>query len=291
MEKKNVLILGVLAVGLILIMQLFNLQILNDQYKLTAENNAFKYVTRYPVRGLILDRNNNILVGNKNTYDIMVTPIEVKAFDTLDFCSIFNLDTLYVREKFKEYRKYRRKIGYQSLTFLKQVSSVQYSIFIEKAYKFPGFSAISRNSRNYPFAAGANLFGYVTEVDAEFLKKNPEYRSGDYVGASGLEKSYEDVLKGEKGYNILLRDVHNRIQSSFEDGAHDKDAIPGKDLVSTIDGDLQQYGEELMQNKVGSVVAIEPSTGEILALISSPGINIEQLASISKHYKEIVNDP
>ena len=291
MEKKNVLILGVLAVGLILIIQLFNLQILNDEYKITAENNAYKYVTRYPVRGLILDRNNNILVGNKNTYDIMVTPIEVKAFDTLDFCSIFNLDTLYVREKFKEYRKYRRKIGYQSLTFLKQVSSVQYSIFIEKAYKFQGFSAISRNSRNYPFAAGANLFGYVTEVDAEFLKKNPEYRSGDYVGASGLEKSYEDVLKGEKGYNILLRDVHNRIQSSFDDGAHDKDAIPGKDIVSTIDGYLQQYGEELMQNKVGSVVAIEPSTGEILALISSPGINIEQLATISKHYKEIVNDP
>ena len=291
MEKKNVLILGVLAIGLILIIQLFNLQILNDQYKITAENNAYKYVTRYPVRGLILDRNNNILVGNKNTYDIMVTPIEVKEFDTLDFCSIFNMDTLYVRDKFKEYRKFRRKIGYQSLTFLKQVSSVQYSIFIEKAYKFPGFSAVSRTSRNYPFAAGANLFGYVTEVDADFLKKNPSYRSGDYVGASGLEKSYEDVLKGEKGYNILLRDVHNRIQSSFEDGAHDKNAIPGKDLVSTIDGHLQQYGEQLMQNKVGSVVAIEPSTGEILALISSPGINIEQLATINKHYKEIVNDP
>lgn len=291
MEKKNVLIIGVLAVGVILILQLFNLQILNDQYKITAENNAYKYVTRYPVRGLIMDRNGNILVGNKNTYDIMVTPIEVKEFDTLDFCSIFNLDTLEVRAKFKEYRKYRRRIGYQALTFLKQVSNVQYSIFMEKAYKFPGFSAVSRTARNYPFAAGANLFGYVTEVDADFIKKNPEYKSGDYVGASGLEKSYEDVLKGEKGYNILLRDVHNRIQSSFEDGAYDKNAIPGKDILSTIDGHLQQYGEQLMQNKVGSVVAIEPSTGEILALISSPGIDIEQLASISKHYKEIVNDP
>lgn len=291
MEKKNVLIIGVLAVGLILVLQLFNLQILNDQYKITAENNAYKYVTRYPVRGLIMDRNGNILVGNKNTYDIMVTPIEVKEFDTLDFCSIFNLDTLEVRQKFKEYRKNRRRIGYQALTFLKQVSSVQYSIFMEKAYKFPGFSAISRTSRNYPFAAGANLFGYVTEVDADFIKKNPGYRSGDYVGASGLEKSYEGVLKGEKGYNILLRDVHNRIQSSFEDGAHDKNAVPGKDIISTIDGHLQQYGEHLMQNKVGSVVAIEPSTGEILALISSPGIDIDQLASISKHYKEIVNDP
>lgn len=291
MEKKDILIAGVLAVGLILVLQLFNLQILNKQYKITAENNAYKYVTRYPVRGLIMDRNGNILVGNKNTYDIMVTPIEVKEFDTLDFCSIFNLDTLEVRAKFKEYRKYRRRIGYQALTFLKQVSNVQYSIFMEKAYKFPGFSAVSRTSRNYPFAAGANLFGYVTEVDADFIKKNPEYRSGDYVGASGLEKSYEDVLKGEKGYNILLRDVHNRIQSSLEDGAHDKDAVPGKDIISTIDGHLQQYGEQLMKNKVGSVVAIEPATGEILALISSPGIDIEQLASISKHYKDIVNDP
>lgn len=291
MERKDVLIIGVLAVGLILVLQLFNLQILNDQYKITAENNAYKYVTRYPVRGLIMDRNGNILVGNKNTYDIMVTPIEVKEFDTLDFCSIFNLDTLDVRAKFKEYRKYRRKIGYQALIFLKQVSNVQYSIFMEKSYKFPGFSAVSRTSRSYPFAAGANLFGYVTEVDADFLKKNPGYRSGDYVGASGLEKSYEDVLKGEKGYNILLRDVHNRIQSSFEGGAYDKNAVPGKDIISTIDGHLQQYGETLMQNKVGSVVAIEPSTGEILALISSPGINIEQLATINKHYKEIVNDP
>ena len=291
MERKNVLIFGVLVVGLILVMQLFNLQILNDEYKITAENNAYKYVTRYPVRGLILDRNNNILVGNKNTYDIMVTPIEVKEFDTLDFCSIFGLDTLEVRAKFKEYRKYRRRIGYQSLTFLKQVSSIQYSIFIEKAYKFKGFSAVSRNSRNYPFAAGANLFGYVTEVDQKFLNNNPEYRSGDYVGASGLEKSYEHLLKGEKGYSILLRDVHNRIQSSFEDGAYDKAAVPGQDIVSTIDGYLQQYGEQLMQRKVGSVVAIEPSTGEILALISSPGINIGQLASISKHYKEISTDP
>ncbi len=291
MEKKTVLILGVLAVGLILIMQLFNLQILKDEYKITAENNAYKYVTRYPVRGLILDRNNNILVGNKNTYDIIVTPIEVKQFDTLDFCSIFNLDPLEVREKFKEYRKYRRKIGYQSRVFLKQVSDVQYSIFIEKAYKFPGFSAVSRTSRNYPFAAGANLFGYITEVDQKFLNNNPDYRSGDYVGASGLEKSYEHLLKGEKGYSILLRDVHNRIQSSFENGAYDKAAVPGKDIVSTIDGYLQQYGEELMQNKVGSLVAIEPSTGEILALISSPGINIEQLASINKHYNEIANNP
>lgn len=291
MERKNILIAGVVAVGLILILQLFNLQILNEEYKITAENNAYKYITRYPVRGLILDRNNNILVGNKNTYDILITPIEVKAFDTLALCEIFALDIGTVREKLKEYKKNRRRIGYQTITFVKQVSSAQYSVFAEQAYKFPGFSGLPRTSRNYPFNAGANLFGYLTEVDNNFLSKHPDYKRGDYVGASGLELAYEDVLKGKKGYSILLRDVHNRIQSSFADGKYDVDAVPGKDIVTTIDGNLQQYGEELMQNKVGSLVAIEPATGEILTIVSSPGIDIDKLASISKHYQEISTDP
>ena len=291
MERKNILIAGVVAVGLILILQLFNLQILNEEYKITAENNAYKYITRYPVRGLILDRNNNILVGNKNTYDILITPIEVKAFDTLALCEIFSLDIGTVREKLKEYKKNRRRIGYQTITFVKQVSSAQYSVFAEQAYKFPGFSGLPRTSRNYPFNAGANLFGYLTEVDNNFLSKHPDYKRGDYVGASGLELAYEDVLKGKKGYSILLRDVHNRIQSSFADGKYDVDAVPGKDIVTTIDGNLQQYGEELMQNKVGSLVAIEPATGEILTIVSSPGIDIDKLANISKHYQEISSDP
>ena len=291
MERKNILIAGVVIVGLLLIIQLFNLQILNEEYKITAENNAYKYITSYPVRGLILDRDNNILVGNKNTYDILITPIEVKAFDTLALCKIFSLEIETVREKLKEYRKNRRKIGYQTITFIKQVPSAQYSVFAEQAYKFPGFSGLPRTSRNYPFNAGANLFGYLTEVDNNFLSKNPDYKRGDYVGASGLEQAYEDVLKGQKGYSILLRDVHNRIQSSFADGKYDVDAIPGKDIVATIDGHLQQYGEELMQNKVGSLVAIEPETGEILAIVSSPGIDIEKLANINKYYQEIINDP
>lgn len=291
MNRKNILIAGVAAVGLILILQLFNLQILNDKYKITAENNAYKYITRYPVRGLILDRNNNILVGNKNTYDIQVTPIEVKEFDTVALCRIFSLKIEDVRQKMKEYYKNRRKIGYQTITFLKQVSSKEYSVFAEQSYKFPGFSGLPRTSRNYPFNAGANLFGYLTEVDNKFLSKNPQYKRGDYVGASGLEQAYEDVLKGKKGCRILLRDVHNRTLSSFANGQHDTNAVPGKDIVTTIDGNLQQYGEQLMQNKVGSLVAIEPSTGEILTIVSSPGIDIDKLANINKYYQEIVTDP
>ncbi|MEG0517818.1 MAG: penicillin-binding transpeptidase domain-containing protein [Bacteroidales bacterium] len=291
MDKKDILIIGIVIVGIILILQLFNLQLLNEEYKITAGNNAYKYETRYPVRGLILDRNNNILVGNKTTYDIMITPAEVKAFDTLDFCNIFALNPIDVREKLKEYKRNRKKVGYQTFTFVKLVSSEEYSVFAEKAYRFPGFGAISRTSRNYPFNAGANLFGYITEVDTSYLRKNPSYKRGDYVGATGLEQSYEGVLKGEKGYNIYLRDVHNRVQSSFANGKYDITAIPGKDIITTIDGSIQQYGEELMKNKVGSLVAIEPSTGEILALISSPGIDINKLASISKYYQEIVTDP
>lgn len=289
--KSQILIIGVAIVCLVLVAKLFFLQIVDEEYKISAENNAYKYVTIYPVRGLILDRNGNILVSNRNSYDIMVTPVDLQPFDTAALCRIFSINKEFVREKIAEYRKNRRKIGYQSVVFLKQVSEREYGVFLEQSYKFPGFSGVSKSIRDYPYNAGANLFGYTTEVSEEFLEKNPSYRMGDYVGASGLELSYESVLKGEKGYTIMQRDVHNRILSPLAGGAYDKDAVPGKDIVTTIDGELQQYGEYLMQNKIGSVVAIEPSSGEILSLISSPGIEISKIANISKYYNQIINDP
>ena len=289
--KSQILIIGVAIVCLVLVTKLFFLQIVDEEYKISAENNAYKYVTIYPVRGLILDRNGNILVSNRNSYDIMVTPVDLQPFDTAALCRIFSINKEFVREKIAEYRKNRRKIGYQSVVFLKQVSEREYGVFLEQSYKFPGFSGVSKSIRDYPYNAGANLFGYTTEVSEEFLEKNPSYKMGDYVGASGLELSYESVLKGEKGYTIMQRDVHNRILSPLAGGAYDKDAVPGKDIVTTIDGELQQYGEYLMQKKIGSVVAIEPSSGEILSLISSPGIEISKIANISKYYNQIINDP
>ena len=289
--RSQILIIGVAIVCLVLVTKLFFLQIVDEEYKISAENNAYKYVTIYPVRGLILDRNGNILVSNRNSYDIMVTPVDLQPFDTAALCRIFSINKEFVREKIAEYRKNRRKIGYQSVVFLKQVSEREYGVFLEQSYKFPGFSGVSKSIRDYPYNAGANLFGYTTEVSEEFLEKNPSYKMGDYVGASGLELSYESVLKGEKGYTIMQRDVHNRILSPLAGGAYDKDAVPGKDIVTTIDGELQQYGEYLMQNKIGSVVAIEPSSGEILSLISSPGIDISKIANISKYYNQIINDP
>ncbi|MCK9303811.1 MAG: penicillin-binding transpeptidase domain-containing protein [Bacteroidales bacterium] len=290
-KRNNILIIGIIAVSAIIAVRLFSLQILDKEYKITASNNAFRYETRYPARGLILDRDGNILVGNETSYDIMVTPYEVRDFDTLDLCGIFSLDPLTVRETFKEYRKNRKRIGYQSLPFVKQISFREYALFIEKSYKFEGFSAVSRTIRSYPCNAGANLLGYITEVDTAFLRRNPEYKRGDYVGRTGLEQSYEGLLRGRKGYNIYLRDVHNKVKSGFADGKYDMDAIPGKNLISSIDAPLQKYGEDLMKNKAGSLVAIEPSTGEILTLVSSPGIDVEKLASINKYFAELVKDP
>lgn len=290
-RKSRILIAGVVIAALILVVKLFYLQIVDEEYKISAENNAYKYAMLYPVRGAIFDRNKELLVGNKNSYDLLVTPMEVSEFDTLSLCRIFDLDKDEVVAKFAQYRKDRRKIGFQSLTFLKHISAEQYGVYAEQAYRFPGFSIVSKTSREYMLNAGANLWGYVTEVSPEFLKEHPEYKMGDYVGATGLEKAYEEHLRGEKGYNIYLRDVHNKVRSSFANGAYDKKAVAGENLVTTIDAHLQQYGETLMQNKVGSAIAIEPSTGEILAIVSSPGIDIDKLANIGKYYREIANDP
>lgn len=291
LEKKNIIVLGIVAAFVIIAIRLFDVQIVNKDYRVTADNNALKYEIRYPARGLILDRNHEVIVSNRIIYDIMVTPVEVREFDTASFCGIFDIDTSFVNGKFREYRQFRSKVGFRTLTFLNHVSNEQYNMFAENLYKFPGFSGIPRTSRTYPFNAGGNLLGYVSEVDATYLKRNPSYKMGDYAGRTGMEEAYEDILKGEKGYKIYLRDAHNRIKDHYMNGDYDKPAIEGKDVVTTIDARLQAYGESLMHNKVGSLVAIEPSSGEILTMVSSPGINVSQLAEINKYYQDIVSDP
>ena len=290
-NRRGIVVTAIVIAFAVIAFRLFQVQILDKEYRITAENNALKYETLYPARGRILDRNGDVLVDNKLTYDIMVTPFDVKPFDTLAFCRIFDLDTAYVNEKFREYRRYKRRIGYQSLVFCRQVTSEQYNMFIEKNYQFPGFYGVRRTSRSYPHAGGGNLYGYISEVDPDYLKEHPEYKSGDYVGKTGMEESYETLLRGEKGYNIYLRDAHGRLKEHYEDGLYDKEAVAGTDVTTTIDGVLQAYGEQLMKNKVGSLVAIEPATGEILTMVSSPGIDVSLLADINKHYKDIVRDP
>ena len=291
-SRRTKLIIGLLVAAGILLGRIFYIQIINDRYKRDASNNSMVYDIIYPTRGAIYDRNGKILVGNKVAYDILVTPREVQPFDTLALARVLEVPLELIKEKMAEYSANKRKIGFQSVVMLKQISVETYMRFDEVKYMFPGFKGQSRSIRDYPVNAGGNLLGYVSEVDQAFLDKHSdEYRRGDYAGKTGIEAAREKDLRGEKGYHIYLRNSHNQIEEPYNGGADDVEAVPGHDIVTTIDADLQQYGQELMKNKVGSIVAIEPSTGEILALVSSPGIDVEQLADIGKYYGEISKNP
>ena len=279
--------IGLCLMACVLIAKLFAIQILDDKYKINASNNSMVYDIIYPTRGIIYDRNGKIIVGNKVAYDILVTPKEVEPFDTLLLADALNITPEFLRGKMAEYRKNRKRIGYQSMVMLKQIPPETYMKFAEIQYKFKGFKGQVRSIRDYPVNAGGNLLGYVSEVDQSYIKRHP----GDYAGKTGIEAAREKELRGKKGYHIYLRNSHNQIEDKYRDGEMDQEAVPGKDIVTTIDADLQQYGQLLMQNKVGSLVAIEPSTGEILTMVSSPGIDVEMLADIGKHYTEIVSDP
>lgn len=292
-ERQTRLVIGLCAFALILIIRLFYIQLVDRSYRDLSKANAMVHVPIYPTRGLIKDRNGKILVGNKVCYDILVTPIEIKhQFDTTTFCNIFGVSREFMRDKFKEYRMYRKRIGYQSLILIKQVEPETYMKFAEVAMNFPGFRGQARTIRQYPYNAGGNLLGYVSEVDRDYIDKHPgEYRSGDYAGKTGIEAARETDLRGIKGDQIYLRNNRNQIETRYMDGEMDVEAVPGHDIVTTIDAELQNFGQQLMDGKVGSLVAIEPKTGEILTLVSSPGIDVDQLADIGKHYSEIVKNP
>ena len=292
LDRTNKLLTGLAVAAAILIGKLFYIQIIDDSYKTDASNNSMVHAVIYPTRGIIYDRNGKILVGNKVAYDMLVTPKEVGVFDTLELCDILEISPEFLKEKMDGYYRDRRKIGYRSVVMLTHLPPEIYMRFAEVAYRFPGFRGQARNIRDYPYNAGGNLLGYISEVSAKDIENNPEvYKAGDYIGKTGIEATCEEYLRGEKGYNIFLRNSHNRIESRYKDGEMDKEAIPGKDIVATIDAELQHYGQELMKNKVGSLVAIEPSTGEILTLVSSPGIDVDILADIGSHYREIAENP
>ena len=291
-NRSRVLLSGLVVVAIILLGKLFYIQIIDDKYKINASNNSMVYDIIYPTRGIIYDRNGKIIVSNKVTYDILVTPREVTPFDTLLLASVLETTPEFIKEKMAEYSRNRKKIGYQSMVMLKQIKPETYMKFAEIQYNFPGFRGQVRSIRDYPVNAGGNLLGYVSEVDQKYIESHPgEYRSGDYAGKTGIEAAREKDLRGEKGYHIYLRNSRNQIERPYKEGEMDKEAVPGHDIVTTIDADLQQYGQELMKNKVGSLVAIEPKTGEILSLVSSPGVDVSMLADISQHYNEIIKDP
>ena len=290
-RKYNKIRIGLAVFAALLLGRLFYIQIINDKFKTDALNNSIVYETIYPPRGVIYDRAGEVLVGNQATYDILVTPREISALDTLALARVLGVEPDFVREKLDYYRTYRTRIGFKTLVFLKHVDEDIYMRFSEVEYRFPGFRGQIRTERMYPFNAGGNLLGYVSEVDADYIRKHPEYKGGDNVGRTGLEAARETDLRGEKGYHIYLRDSRNRVLTSYNDGEDDKLAVPGRDIHTTIDAHLQQYGQQLMKGRKGSLIAIEPSTGEILALVSSPGIDVDVLANLGSNYDKLMSDP
>lgn len=290
-DRKYVIIAIFSCIILIFLARLFYIQIIDDQYKLTARNQAFRYITDYPARGNIFDRNGKRLVYNQAAYDLMVIPRQVKQLDTVEFCNVMGIDKETFRKKMLKAILPPNSSRKPSI-FEKEISVEHSSVLQERLYKFSGFFLQPRTLRKYPDPIAAHLLGYVGEVSEKITDTSAYYNDGDYIGISGIEKSYENILRGKKGVHIEVVDVHNRPMGSYMNGIYDTAAVAGQNLVCTIDAELQAYGEKLMQNKIGSVVAIEPSTGEVLAFISSPTYDPNLLIGsvLPKNYKVLQKD-
>lgn len=288
-KRRNIIILIFVLIGLVFAIKLFRLQVLDTSYKRNATNNVLREVVEYPSRGLIFDRNGELLVFNQAAYDLMATPREIKSFDTTELCGILDISKESLIRELKKAKIYSR---YKPSIIVKQISPERYALLQEKMYKYNGFYFQTRTLRSYNYNIAAHVLGYVGEVNSRNIEEDPFYKPGDYIGVTGLEKSYEKELRGKKGAKFFLVDVYNRVKGAYDQGKLDTSAVKGSDIVSTIDAQLQLYAEELMQNKAGSVVAIEPSTGEILAFLSSPAYSPEDLVGREriKNFPLLVSD-
>ncbi len=296
LEKRKYVIGGFLVIiALIYLIRLFDLQIQDGRYKASADSNAFLKKTIYPSRGLIYDRNGELVVYNQPAYDVMLIPRDVQPFDTIDFCRTLNITPEQLVKRFADMRDKRLNPGYSSYTpqrLIAQLSSQDYGRLQEKLYRFPGFFIQKRILRQYNHASAANVLGNIREVSAKDIENDDYYAAGDYTGDLGVEKSYEKHLRGSKGVEILIRDARGRIQGRYEDGAHDIAPLSGRDLKLSLDIKLQEYAESLLVGKRGAVVAIEPATGEILCLASNPTYDPRLLVGRERgnNYKALLND-
>ena len=276
LEKRRFVIAGlIIVISVLYIVRLFNLQVADETFKKNAYSNAFLRKTIYPSRGMIYDRKGRLIVFNQPAYDITIVPKEIENLDTLDLCQSLNITRAQFLKIMSDMKDRRRNPGYSRYTnqlFMSQLSAEECGVFQEKLFKFRGFYIQRRTIRQYSYNAAAHALGDIGEVSAKEMEADEEgyYIRGDYVGKLGVEKSYEKYLRGEKGIEILLRDAHGRIQGHYMDGEYDRPSVPGKNLTLSLDIDLQMLGERLLKNKIGSIVAIEPETGEILCLVSSP---------------------
>ena len=278
-----------ILVALSFIIRLFYLQVIDNSYKLSAENIVLRSVVQYAPRGRVFDRKGELLVYNEAAYDLMIIPRQLKNPDTLVLCKLLGIS----REDFdKQLKKAKHYSYYKPSVFTKQISKDDAGALGEELYRFPGFYLQTRTLRKYPFPVAAHLLGSIGEVNQKEIDKDAFYHSGDYIGKSGIEKYYEKDLRGKKGLKVLAVDVHNREKGSYQKGKYDTLAVAGKDIFVGLDAHLQSYGEQLMQNKKGSIVAIDPATGEILAMVSSPAYDPNMLVGRqrSKNYTALQND-
>lgn len=275
-KRKYVIGAAAVVIVLVYIFRLFDLQIMTDDYKKNADSNAFLNKIQYPSRGAIYDRNGKLLVFNQPAYDITFVPREVAHLDTLDFCRALNITYEQFLKRMKDVKNRWMNPGYSKYThqvFMTQLSAEECGVFQEKLFKFPGFYIQRRTIRQYTYNSSGHVLGDIGEVSKRDIEKDNYYIRGDYIGTQGIEKSYEKYLRGEKGVEVLLRDAHGRIQGHYMNGELDRPSVPGKNLTLGLDIDLQLLGERLLQNKIGAIVAIEPATGEILCMVSSPSFD------------------
>jgi penicillin-binding protein 2 len=287
---RKVLLPALIVIGAsLLIIRVFYLQIIDDSFKLKSENNAIKIKYDYPERGYIYDRNGVLLVANQPSYDIMVIPRELNKTDTLEFCKLLNISKEDFIKKIEKAKVYSPRLP---SVFLAQLNKNEFAAFQEKIRKFEGFYFQKRALRDYEVDYGANIFGFITQVNEKLIAKNPYYKSGDLIGQQGVEQSYENILRGIKGVKYFQKDKFNREIGSYKDGKYDTIAVQGEDINLTIDAEIQKYGEQLMINKRGGIVAIEPKTGEILALVTAPSYDPGILVGRqkSKNYTKLYHD-
>ncbi len=287
-DRRVILYAAVAVLFAVIVLRLFWIQILDPQYKRSASNNVLRYEVQYPTRGEVYDRNGEFLVQSKEVYDLMVIPREVRPFDTLLMCSILGVEKTELAKTLERARKHSPWQASMIFEMLPKDIKLQLD---ERG--FTGFHTVYRNIRSYPRKVGGNLLGYVGRATEGDLKRDPFYRAADYVGRSGVERAYETVLRGKKGVKVNMVDVHGIIQGSYADGIYDTMPVQGTAITTTIDLRLQALGEELLRNKVGSIVAIEPATGEILMMVSAPTYDPEVLVGrgIGQNYMSLLDNP
>jgi penicillin-binding protein 2 len=292
--RKLLLLSLVLISGIAFTARLFYLQVYDTSFQMLSNNNAVKRVSDYPQRGYIFDRHGKLLVANQPSYDVMVIPRNIKAFDTLELCQMLSLEREELEDILERARRYSPRLP---SVVIPQLTKGEYAYLSEKMYKYKGFYIQKRSLRDYQVDHSANVLGYIAEVNERIIRENPYYQMGELIGMQGVEKQYESELRGRKGVKYIQKDRFNKDIGSYKEGQFDTLPERGRDIVLTIDSKLQEYGEQLMVNKRGGIVALEPATGEILALVAAPNydpallVGRERSRNFTKLYYDTIAKP